>query len=105
MTPAELAASVVQWGPLSGVSPSDPALLRVCEAVVAHVATLPVVAEAGADVPASATHGALMLAARLYRRRNSPNGLEAFSADGAVYVSRYDSDVAMLLRLSAPQVG
>lgn len=53
-------------------------------------------------------HGANMLAARLFRRRNSPSGVEAFGSDGAVYVSRNDPDVAQLLGLGSwarPQVG
>jgi hypothetical protein len=43
--------------------------------------------------------GAVMLAGRHYRRRNSPAGVEVFGADGAAYVSRTDPDVAMLLEL------
>ena len=43
--------------------------------------------------------GAVMLAGRFYRRRNSPAGVETFGADGATYVSRTDPDVAMLLRI------
>lgn len=53
-------------------------------------------------------HGATMLAARLYRRRHSPAGVETFGAEGAVYVQRNDPDVAMLLGLGAyarPVVG
>jgi len=52
--------------------------------------------------------GALMLAARLFRRRNSPNGVEAMTDAGASYVSRYDSDIARLLRIDGfdtPKVG
>ena len=48
-----------------------------------------------------------MLAARLFRRRNSPGGVEAFT-DGAVYVARTDPDVAALLSIGPykpPQVG
>lgn len=51
--------------------------------------------------------GATMLAARLYRRRNSPGGVEAYT-DAAVYVARTDPDVALLLKLGPnkpPQVG
>lgn len=51
---------------------------------------------------------ALMLAARLVRRRNSPSGTEAFADGGAVYVSRQDPDVAQLLRLgpyAPPKIG
>ena len=58
----------------------------------------------------SADHqlGALMLAVRLYRRRDSPAGVESFGADGPAYVQRNDPDVAMLLGLGSyapPVVG
>lgn len=56
----------------------------------------------------STVTGALMLGARLYRRRNSPNGIEAFTEGGAAYVSRYDPDVARLLHVDGftpPAVG
>lgn len=49
--------------------------------------------------------GAVMLTARLIRRRNSPAGVEAFTADGVAYVRRTDPDVANLLRLNYPQIG
>lgn len=52
--------------------------------------------------------GASMLAARLFRRRNSPAGVETFTDQGAVYVQRNDPDIAQLLRLGTyapPQVG
>lgn len=45
--------------------------------------------------------GATMLAARLVRRRNSPEGVAAFGDQGPVYVQRNDPDVAMLLQLGA----
>lgn len=43
--------------------------------------------------------GATMLAARLARRRNSPDGIASFSDLGAVYVQRNDPDVAQLLQI------
>lgn len=43
--------------------------------------------------------GAVMLAGRIYTRRNSPAGVATFGAEGAVYVQRNDPDVAMLLGL------
>jgi hypothetical protein len=52
--------------------------------------------------------GASMLTARLFRRKNSPAGVEAFGSQGAAYVMRNDPDIAMLLRLGAwagPGVG
>jgi hypothetical protein len=41
--------------------------------------------------------GAVMLAARLVRRRNSPAGIETFS-DSVAYVSRWDPDIQRALR-------
>lgn len=43
--------------------------------------------------------GALMLAAHLYRRRNTPGGVESFNELGPVYVQRSDPHVSMLLGL------
>lgn len=57
------------------------------------------------DWPADLTQGATMLAARLFKRRNSPNGVEAFAVAGPVYVRRNDPDIGMLLDLDAPMVG
>jgi hypothetical protein len=57
--------------------------------------------------PADVTQGAVMLAARLYRRRNTPSGVEPFT-DGAVYLPRRDADVDLLLHLgyyAPPRVG
>lgn len=52
--------------------------------------------------------GANLLASRLFRRKNSPAGVEAFGADGLAYVQRSDPDVAMMLGLGpwqGPAVG
>lgn len=52
--------------------------------------------------------GFTMLVARLYRRRNSPGGIEALGETGPVYISRRDPDIAMLLGLgeyTRPAVG
>lgn len=52
--------------------------------------------------------GSTRLAARLYSRRNSPTGVEAFGDNGPVYVSRNDPDIAQLLqvgRYRQPLVG
>lgn len=59
-----------------------------------------------ADIDASAWPervelGSTMLAARLVRRRNSPDGVQALTEQGAAFVSRSDPDVAMLLELGA----
>lgn len=43
--------------------------------------------------------GATMLAARLWRRRDTPQGVATFGDNAALYVQRNDPDVAMLLGL------
>ena len=58
--------------------------------------------------PADLRLGAAMLGARLWRRRSSPDGIAAFSDQGAIYIQRNDPDIAMLLGLGAwgrPAVG
>lgn len=52
--------------------------------------------------------GALMLGARLYRRRNSSTGVESVGGDLGTYVSRFDSDLDRQLQInkwSPPAVG
>lgn len=49
--------------------------------------------------------GARMLAARLYRRKNSPEGVASFLGEGVAYVRRADPDVASLWRLNLPTAG
>ena len=49
--------------------------------------------------PATLVLGAVMLAARNVRRRNSPAGVETVGEMGAVYVSRFDRDLDQLLGL------
>lgn len=49
--------------------------------------------------------GAKMLAGRLLRRRNSPEGVATFVGEGVAYVRRVDPDVATLLRLNLPAAG
>lgn len=69
------------------------------------------VAQAAVDAdewPERIVYGATMLAARLFRRKNSPAGVEAFGQLGAAYVMRNDPDIAQLLQLGnyqAPQIG
>lgn len=45
--------------------------------------------------------GATMLAARLWRRKDSPAGVETVGELGPVYVQRNDPDIALLLRLGS----
>lgn len=56
-------------------------------------------APAGDAWPADLYRGAVMLAARLYRRRTSPDATIAAEGEfGPMYVARTDPDIAMLLR-------
>lgn len=58
--------------------------------------------------PPRLVRGSTMLAARLFRRKGSPAGVEAFGSLGGAYVMRTDPDIAMLLQLGAwsgPAVG
>lgn len=62
----------------------------------------------GGDWSDRQKHGATMLAARIYRRRNSPAGVESIGELGPTYVSRFDPDLDMLLGLGhwqPPRVG
>lgn len=109
ITPASLAEKVIGWGSLR-VNADDPdygSLLVVAEAVVAYVSSLPVVADlpTGEPLPPTVELGMVMLASRMYRRRNSPTGIDSVTADGVTYVTRYDSDISSMLRLDSPQVG
>lgn len=75
-------------------------LTSVCAATTVYVGTLPKVkALSGADWTPDIHTGATMLAARWYRRRNSPAGIDQISDMGVAYVARSDSDVATLLAL------
>lgn len=78
---------------------------NVVAAVNSKVRIFPIARRAvGLDAwPGDITEGALMLAARLFRRRNSASGVEAFGAEGILYVRRSDPDIAMLLELGEYQ--
>ena len=112
MPPDDLAARALAWLgiPADETGPDVDAAPVVAGAVVGWLATMPGIdMTAAGDAWAPQTQlGAVMLTARLIRRRNSPAGIEAFTADGAAYVRRSDPDVASLLRLGAyarPQIG
>lgn len=90
----------------------DVRLERVVAAVNAKVRRWPCCDQArGAEDWTGAedvVEGANLLASRLFRRKNSPAGVEAFGADGLAYVQRSDPDVAMMLGLGpwqGPAVG
>lgn len=49
--------------------------------------------------PYQVVEGALMLAGRLWRRKDTPGGVAVLGDGGPVYVRRNDPDVALLLQL------
>lgn len=61
-------------------------------------ATVQVTGDWGWDsVPSQVQQACLILSARLFERRNSPLGIAGFSDVGAVFVSKFDSDIDKLL--------
>jgi len=61
-------------------------------------ATVEVTGDWGWDsVPVQIQQACLILSARLFERRNSPLGIAGFSDVGAVFVSKFDSDIDKLL--------
>lgn len=75
-------------------------LADVVAGVNAFVERLPYTPKTGDVDPvwsADVLQGANMLAGRVYRRRNSPGGVESITEMGAIYVQRNDPDVAMML--------
>lgn len=108
MNDEELTAAALAWLGISegSTGPDVAAAHAVAPAVRSFVESIPDMDE---EWPERVKLGATMLAARLVRRRNSPQGVAAFTTEGgAAYVSRIDPDVAQMLRLgryAAPQVG
>ena len=108
----ELTARALAWLgiPLAQAGPDTEEAGHVAAAVHAWVSGLPATARRAAGGPwrDDTEHGAVMLTARLIRRRNTPNGIESFTADSAAYVSRTDPDIAPLLGIGAhtyPAIG
>lgn len=100
ITAGEVTAGTTAW--LGGaLQPADQAALAiVAPAVAALVSDLPISTER----PETASAGAVMLAARLVRRRSSPQGIVTALADGgAGYVMRHDPDIGIMLGLGAHQ--
>lgn len=106
--PAVLAAVKLQLG---ATSERDDALLETdIAAVNAMVRRLPcaVPVQEKDAWPADIVKGAVLMAARLFSRRNSPLGYADAGELGPIYVQRNDPDVAQLLSLgsySYPMIG
>lgn len=65
-------------------------------------------AEDVADTDPDVRHGALLLTARLFARKGSPQGVATFGELGASMILRSDPDIALLLgigRYGRPAVG
>lgn len=103
--PATLAAVKLQLGIAADDARDDAELGEHVAAVNALVRRWPVAAYALQTDPAAwtpdVTKGANMLTVRLWRRKDSPAGVEAFAQLGAAYVQREDPHVAMLLQLGS----
>jgi hypothetical protein len=99
---------VKNWGDLDTGGVVVPAILdRVFAATIVFLqsryALLPADLE---DWEEDANLGLIMQAARLYKRRRSPEGVAGFAEFGVVRVSRVDPDVAELLKpYYVPRVG
>lgn len=101
------AEQVIEWMGID-IPLSDSHLSLVCPAVNEYVESLPSIDRTPEGDWAGTTQlGAVMLAARLYRRKNSAGGIEA-AGETVTYVSRTDSDISRLLNIDAfrkPMVG
>lgn len=100
-------ADVIAWlGITQNLEPLD----EIVPAVNHFVSSLPSIEMDPvfpSDWAATTRLAAIMLAARWYRRQNSPGGLTA-TDQGVTYVSRYDSDIARMLHIDGfekPDVG
>lgn len=92
------ADEVASWSGITVIGSQEQTILPlIVDAVNAYVDALPHIDrdEAGQWAPTTRL-GAIMLAARLYRRKNSPGGIEAVG-DSMSYIARYDSDISRLL--------
>lgn len=111
--PATLAGTKVQASIPEGNTTDDAAITAIVVGVNARVLEWPVAEKAdgladwtGATVQ-DLVLGANLLAARLYRRRNSPDGVASLGSD-VIGVALGDPEIAFLLQIdnnTTPQVG
>lgn len=105
--PVVTSESVIAWSSL-GSNVDEASLADIVEAVDEFVRGIPAVVVFVSQDPAPDPFewprryvvGARMLAARLYRRRNSAEGVASFASEGVLYVRRNDPDIVSLLRLN-----
>ena len=100
-------ADVISW---LGITQNTESLATIVPAVNHFVGSLPSIDMDPVfpqDWAATTKLAAIMLAARWYRRQNTPGGLTS-GDQGVTYVSRYDSDIARMLHIDGfekPDVG
>lgn len=108
-----LLPAVKAWASITDDADDTVLTTVVLPAVNGLVRGLPIAQASNTDPapaawPGQVTAGAVMLAARLHRRMNTPGGVESAGAFGVAYVRRNDPDVAQLLELgeyAPPAVG
>lgn len=91
-----------------GLATPDQACRDTSDAVNAFLADRDDLLDEHGTPTAAAKLGAVMLGARLHRRRNSPFGVESFDGTTASITARTDPDISRLLRIdwhSNPGVG
>lgn len=91
---------VISWADLRSILTDDQDITLVVEFVNHYVNGLPTIDRDPVDgswAP-NTTYGALLLANKLYRRKNSPDGIVSLG-DSTVYVSRFDADISRALNL------
>lgn len=100
-------AQVIDWSGLD-LEVSDPEMVTVVAATNAYVDRLPNIDREEDGSWADTTKlGALLMASRFYRRKDSPAGLMTLG-DTSTFVPRWDDDMARLLNQQAwrkPVVG
>lgn len=96
---------IVAWAKIGDDTAKRDELDLIIAATNAVVRDLPVAQLAGVDPEPWSDRviaGATMLCKRLWRRRNTPDGVQQVNDDGSVtYVARNDPDIALLLELGA----
>ena len=92
--PVTTAAAVADWLGMTGTP--DPRLTPIVAAVNDYVRSI----QGDGTLSESVTLGAVMLAALIHRRRNSPGGVEQFGSElDSAFVARYDPTISQLLGL------
>lgn len=94
-----VAQEVITWAGLKNIAFDDFNFGLIIPAVNEYVDSLPSIdREIDGSWAGTTKLGAIMLAARLYNRRNSQDGITGIG-ELATYVPRYDSDIARLLNI------